>query len=48
MQKDAGKAAHLRDADFADVSFVDTAEEVAAAADVVSACRRRRRRRLQP
>ena len=35
MQKDAGKAAHLRDADFADVSFVDTAEEVAAAADVV-------------
>lgn len=35
MQKDAGKAAHLRDADFADVSFVDTAEAVAAAADVV-------------
>ena len=35
MQKEAGKAAHLRDADFADVSFVDTAEEVAAAADLV-------------
>ena len=35
MQKDAGKAAHLRDADFADVSFVDTAEAVAAAADLV-------------
>ena len=35
MQKDAGKGAHFRDADFADVSFVDTAEEVAAAADVV-------------
>ena len=35
MQKAAGKAAHFRDTDFADVSFVDTAEAVAAAADVV-------------
>jgi NAD(P) transhydrogenase subunit alpha len=35
MQKDAGKAAHFRDTDFADVTWVDTAEELAAAADVV-------------
>ena len=39
MQKDAGKGAHFRDADFADVSFVDTAEEVAAAAVVLGASR---------
>jgi NAD(P) transhydrogenase subunit alpha len=35
MQRDAGKAAHFRDADFADVTWVDAAEELAAAADVV-------------
>ncbi|WEN43052.1 NAD(P) transhydrogenase subunit alpha part 1 [Thauera sp. GDN1] len=35
MQKGAGKAAHFRDTDFADVAFVDTAEALAAAADVV-------------
>jgi NAD(P) transhydrogenase subunit alpha len=35
IQKDAGKAAHFRDTDFADVTWVDTAEELAAAADVV-------------
>ena len=35
MQRDAGKAAHFRDGDFADVTWVDAAEELAAAADVV-------------
>ncbi len=35
MQKGAGKAAHFADEDFAEVRFVDTAEDVAAAADVV-------------
>lgn len=35
MQKGAGKAAHFRDTDFADVALVDSAEALAAAADVV-------------
>ncbi|WP_297358909.1 NAD(P) transhydrogenase subunit alpha [Thauera sp.] len=35
MQRDAGKAAHFRDVDFADVTWVDAAAELAAAADVV-------------
>ena len=35
MQKDAAKGAHFRETDFADVSWVDSAADVAAAADVV-------------
>ncbi|TAH47027.1 MAG: NAD(P) transhydrogenase subunit alpha [Betaproteobacteria bacterium] len=35
LQKGAGAPAHFRDADFAAVSFVDTAAEVCAGADVV-------------
>ena len=35
MQKDAAKGAHFRETDFADVSWVDSAADVAAVADVV-------------
>ena len=35
LQRGAGVPAHFRDADFADVGFVDSAAEVCAAADVV-------------